>query len=167
MIVGRTDQVSIPVDEDSWGAIERPEDRSMEPADRKRNILSLYLIGVMLLMLVLQWLWAGYSRIETIPYSQFEQLLKDGKVAEVTVGTDSIHGVLKEPLPSGRRAFYTVRVDPQLADKLAAHDVVVTGAPSGGMLATRAVLAPAGLRLLRHLDVHVSAAWPSARGSAA
>ena len=32
--------------------------------------------------------------------------------------TDSIQGSLKEPLPNGKRAFYAVRVDPQLAESL-------------------------------------------------
>jgi ATP-dependent Zn protease len=45
-------------------------------------------------------------------------------------------GTLKEPLPSGKREFFAVCVDPQLADKLAAQHVVVRGAPSGGIVQT-------------------------------
>jgi cell division protease FtsH len=59
-------------------------------------------------------------------------LLDQGKVAEVTVSADSIQGTLKEPLPSGKREFFAARVDPQLAEKLASHQVVVKGAASGG-----------------------------------
>ena len=88
------------------------------------------MIGVLLF----QYFWTSYTQIDTIPYSQFEQLLAEDKIAEVTVGQDSIQGSLKEPLPSGKREFYAVRVDPQLADKLAAHDVQVKGAPSGGLV---------------------------------
>jgi cell division protease FtsH len=87
-------------------------------------------------VLLFQHFWLSYSQIETIPYSEFERLLKDGKVAEVTVGADAIQGTLKEPLPSGKRVFYAVRVDPQLADKLAAQNVEVKGAPSGGLIQT-------------------------------
>src|SRR3974390_565934 len=106
----------------------------MEPEARKRQIMLWYTIAAMLGILLLQYFWSSYSQVETIPYSQFEQLLNEGKVAEVTVRTDSVEGVLKEPLPNGKRAFFTVRVDPQLADKLAAQGVVVKGAPSGGVI---------------------------------
>jgi len=55
--------------------------------------------------------WSSYTEAETIPYRTFEQLLNAGQVAEVTVRTESVEGVLNEPLPSGRRAFYAVGVD--------------------------------------------------------
>jgi len=86
--------------------------------------------------LLFQAFWTSYTQVETIPYSQFETLLDQGKVAEVTVGTDSIQGTLKEPLPSGKHEFFAVRVDPQLAEKLASHQVVVNGAASGGIIQT-------------------------------
>jgi cell division protease FtsH len=108
----------------------------MDTEARKRNILIWYTIAAVLGMLVIQGFWSSYNQVDTIPYSQFEQLLNDGKIAEVTIGTDSIQGRLKEPLPDAKRAFYTVRVDPQLADKLAAHDVVVRGTTSGGVAET-------------------------------
>ena len=95
-----------------------------------------YTVAAVIGVLLFQYFWISYSQIETIPYSQFEQLLADGKVAEVTVGADSIAGTLKEPLPSGKREFFAVRVDPQLADKLAAQHVVVRGVPSGGIIQT-------------------------------
>ena len=108
----------------------------MEPDVRKRQIMVWYTIGAVVGVLLLQYFWASYSQVETIPYSQFEQLLDQGKVAEVTVAADSVRGTLTEPLPSGKRAFFTVRVDPQLADKLAAHHVEVKGTPSGGLIET-------------------------------
>jgi hypothetical protein len=40
-----------------------------------------------------------YTQVETIPYSQFEQLLNENKISEVLVGHDSIQGTLKQPLP--------------------------------------------------------------------
>jgi len=108
----------------------------METEFRKRQIMIWYTVVAVIGVLLVQYFWASYSQIETIPYSSFERLLSDGKVAEVTVGAESVEGILKEALPSGRRAFYTVRVEPQLADKLSAHDVLVKGAPSGGLIAT-------------------------------
>src|SRR5512147_1662980 len=108
----------------------------MEPEDRKRQIMIWYIIAAFIGVLFVQYFWSSISEIETIPYSQFGQLLDQGKVAEVTVGPDSVQGSLKEPLPSGKRNFFAVRVDPALADKLAAHGVVVKGAPSAGWLET-------------------------------
>jgi cell division protease FtsH len=58
-------------------------------------------------------------------------------VAEVTASADSIQGTLKEPLPSNKREFFAVRVEPQLAEKLASHQVVVKGAASSGFIRSR------------------------------
>ncbi len=89
-------------------------------------------VGVMLL----QYFWSSYSKVESIPYCQFERLVNEGKVSEVTVRTNSIEGQLIDPLPNGKSAFFSARVDPQLAEKLAAHGVVAKGAPSGGVIET-------------------------------
>jgi len=108
----------------------------MEPDARKRQIMIWYVLAAGLGLLLFQAYWVSYSQVDTIPYSQFESLLDQNKVAEVTVGTDSVQGTLKEALPDGKTQFYAVRVDPQLADKLAGHNVVVNGAPSSGLLQT-------------------------------
>ncbi len=93
-----------------------------------------YVVAAVLGVLLFQQFWTSYSQVETIPYSEFEALLDQGKVVEVTVSTDSIQGTLKEALPSGKREFFAVRVDPQLAEKLASHQIVVKGAASGGFI---------------------------------
>ncbi|WP_457590019.1 ATP-dependent zinc metalloprotease FtsH [Jiella marina] len=95
-----------------------------------------YVFAAMMAILALQWAWQTYSQVETIPYSRFEQLLDQDKVAEVSVGDDRIQGTLKVPLASGKSEFVTVRVDPAIAEKLAAHDVTATGIGSGGFIAT-------------------------------
>lgn len=84
--------------------------------------------------LVLQWLFVANSQFDAIPYSQFETLLAEGRVTEVTVSSDTIQGKVRDKLPSGKSAFVTARVDPALAEKLAKKDVVVTGVPSGSGL---------------------------------
>ena len=106
----------------------------MEPDVRKRQIMIWYTVAAVIGILLFQQFWSSYSQIETIAYSEFERLLDQGKIADVTVGTDTIQGSLKEPLPSGKREFFAIRVDPQLGDKLAKHGVVVKGAPSGGLI---------------------------------
>jgi len=108
----------------------------MEPAARKRQFMIWYALAAVLGVLLFQAFWTSYSQVETIPYSEFETLLDQGKIAEVTVSADSVQGTLKEPLPSGKRDFFAVRVDPQLAEKLATHNVVVKGTASGGVLLT-------------------------------
>jgi cell division protease FtsH len=103
---------------------------------RKQSIIIGLMAAAAIGSLVLEWTVVSYNRIDTIPFSQFEQLVAQGSVTEVTVGQDSIQGRLKDKLPSGNTVFVTARVDAALADKLAAKGVVVTGAPSGGLLQT-------------------------------
>ncbi len=108
----------------------------MESEARKKQILVWYIVAAVLGVLISQELWTSYNKVETIAYSQFEHLLDENKIASVTVSTDSIKGSLKDPLPSGKREFYAVRVDSQLEDKLAAHGVEVTGTQSGSVIQT-------------------------------
>ncbi|HEX7489152.1 MAG TPA: ATP-dependent metallopeptidase FtsH/Yme1/Tma family protein, partial [Anaeromyxobacteraceae bacterium] len=75
--------------------------------------------------------WERSQRVAIIPYSQFQQLLAQGKVQEVVVDADSMQGVLKEPLPAGpdqgRSRFATTRVNPDLALTLEKYGVTFTG----------------------------------------
>ena len=103
---------------------------------RKQNIIVGTMAAAALGSLVLEWALVSYNQVDTIPFSQFEQLVAEGGVTEVTVGQDIIQGRVKDKLPSGKSAFVTARVDAALADKLTAKGVVVTGAPSGGQLQT-------------------------------
>jgi cell division protease FtsH len=107
-----------------------------DSSQRKRAITTGYLIAAAFGILILQWALTTYSTIETIPYSQFEELVSQGKVSEVAVGQDIIQGKLKEKLPDGKQAFVTARVDPAVADKLQEKGVTVTGVPSGGLFQT-------------------------------
>jgi cell division protease FtsH len=106
----------------------------MEPEARKRQITIWYIVAAMIGVLIIQAIWANYSQVATIPYSKFETLLNGDKIAKVTVSQNSVQGTLKEALPGGKKEFYTNRVDPELAKKLAAHGVEVTGKPSSGWL---------------------------------
>src|SRR4051812_3471091 len=55
-----------------------------------------YAIAAVIGVLLLQYLIGTAREIATIPYSQFEQLLKDGKVAEIGISNRFIQGRLKE-----------------------------------------------------------------------
>ena len=107
-----------------------------DPSSRKQQINIGYLIFAVLALLFFQWMWASYSQVETIPFSQFEELVAKGEVAEVAIEKDTIQGSVKNKLPSGKTQFVTARVDPALAEKLEAKGVVVTGVPSGGLIPT-------------------------------
>jgi cell division protease FtsH len=106
----------------------------MEPNTRKRQIMIWYVIAAVMGVLLIQSFWTSYNKIATIPYTQFEKLLSNDEIAKVTVSQNYIQGTLKKPLADGKKDFYTTRVDPQLASKLAAHNVVVTGTQSSGLI---------------------------------
>ena len=107
-----------------------------DPSSRKQAVTIGYFAAAAVGMLVLQWVLASYSTIDTIPYSEFERQVAQGNVTEVSIGQDSIEGKLKDKLPSGKQSFITARVDAVLAEKLANKGVVVTGVPSGGLFQT-------------------------------
>jgi cell division protease FtsH len=86
-----------------------------------------YWIIAILGLMALQYFYVTAQRVALIPYSQFQQLLHDGKVAEVGVSDRYIQGRLKEPLPDGKSQFITTRVDPQFADELQKYGVTYTG----------------------------------------
>jgi cell division protease FtsH len=109
---------------------------ALEPDARKRQVIIWYVVAAMFGVLLFQQFWSSYSVVETISYTQFETLLDQNKIADVTVGADSIQGTLKSALPDGKTQFYAVRVDPQIFDKLAAHQVVVNGAAPSGVVQT-------------------------------
>lgn len=98
--------------------------------DRRRAIAG-YIVGSLLLIGLLQLLGLLFAPERTIPYSQFEGLVASGKVAEVTVGANTIEGSLKD-----KTRFITDRVDATLADRLASKGVEVKGAPPTGFLVT-------------------------------
>src|SRR5512147_2709100 len=66
-----------------------------------------------------------------IPYSQFQQLLQQGKVQEVTIQADSLTGLLKAPAQeapfNGKSRFVTTLVRPELAASLEKYGVTFAG----------------------------------------
>src|SRR3974390_2913678 len=107
-----------------------------EPEERKHQFAVWYIFAAFFGVMLIQYIWIQFTQIETIPYSQFEQLVDENKISDVLVGADGIQGTLKEPLPDGRKIFSTARVDPQLAGKLRAHGIKVPGAPPNSFLSS-------------------------------
>ena len=81
-----------------------------------------YVLAAIGLMLVLQNLLFAQP-FEQWPYSKFKTYLRDGRVAEVRIDSQTIRGKLLETESGGpgraRKSFTTVRVDdPQLVSEL-------------------------------------------------
>jgi cell division protease FtsH len=94
--------------------------------DKKHQFNLTYLFIAMGLLLLFQSFWASFSQVETIPYSKFQDLLKDKQIAKVTVGPSQIRGELKTP-QDGKKYFTTTRVDVPVADELQKYGVDFTG----------------------------------------
>src|SRR5262245_54879622 len=94
----------------------------------KKSLFSLlYFVFAMFAVLTLHDLWVQARTVEPLPYSEFQRLLTEGKVAEIVIADNTIQGSLKQALPDGRSKFVTTRVDPALAKDLAQYDVKFTG----------------------------------------
>jgi cell division protease FtsH len=70
---------------------------------------------------------------ETIPYSQFETWVSEGKVSDLTVGQARIAGIY-HPKKGETRRFITDRVDQGIAQQLDEHNITYTGEPQPGFL---------------------------------
>lgn len=84
-----------------------------------------YAIVASLLLFWLQGVLQGTASVETVPYSQFEKALADGRITEVTISDQALIGQLKEPAGTKTR-WMTVRVEPDLAARLQAYNVPYT-----------------------------------------
>jgi cell division protease FtsH len=91
--------------------------------ERKTQLTIWYWILAMMALLWAQSIWTEMRGVEAIPYSQFQQLLKDGQVQEIAITSNAIRGTLKSPLPDGSTRFVTTRVDPELAGQLDQYGV--------------------------------------------
>jgi cell division protease FtsH len=86
-----------------------------------------YAIAAVIGVLLIQYVVSTAHQVATIPYSQFQQLIREGKVESVGVSDRFIQGTLKEPLQSGQKRFITTRVDPQFSAELEKYGVRYTG----------------------------------------
>jgi cell division protease FtsH len=86
-----------------------------------------YAIATIVVVLFIQYLIATANQIAVIPYSEYQQLLQQGKVDSVGISDRTIQGSLKEPLAGGQKQFVTTRVDPDIAQQLEKYHVRFTG----------------------------------------
>ncbi len=96
--------------------------------DKKFQINLWYAIAAIFLIVLFQGWWAASQSVEPIPYSRFEELLRDGGIAEVTVKQNTLEGRFTQP-QNNKQYFVTNRVDKDIAEELAKYNV-----PYGGKL---------------------------------
>ena len=88
-----------------------------------------YVLIAMWLVLIVQSYLSAMFAAQTIPYSQFLNLLKAGKITEIAITANQIQGKMKVDggQPSEVKAFKTVRVDQELSMMLEKYPVVFKG----------------------------------------
>ncbi|MXS84583.1 ATP-dependent metallopeptidase FtsH/Yme1/Tma family protein [Nitrosomonas sp. HPC101] len=100
---------------------------NQSPVDKKTQINFWYVLVAVLSVLFIQNLYTQYTKIEPIPYSRFQTLLEQDKVAEVAITDQQIFGKLKDTSGEKFTEFVTTRVESDLAEMLDKHSVTYTG----------------------------------------
>jgi len=96
------------------------------PAPPARNV---WLILLLAWLAMAAWGWLGPDRGELVPYSRFERWLERDRIEELRVSSEEVSGTLRDPGPDEPVRFRAVRVDDELAERLAERDVEYTGVP--------------------------------------
>ena len=82
------------------------------------------LLGIWVVLLIQNYLASAFA-IQTIPYSEFLNLLKEKKITEVAISANQIQG--KMTRDGKEQMFKTVRVDPEISGLLEQHNVPFKG----------------------------------------
>jgi cell division protease FtsH len=93
--------------------------------ERKTQLNLGYLIFALLAMVLVQQWWQRVQTVEVVPYSEFEQILAQDKISEVTVSDQHITGKLKSP-EKGKSIVIANLVPPEIADRLGKYGVKYT-----------------------------------------
>jgi cell division protease FtsH len=104
------------------------------PANRPRPRLDLrgwnlwYVMMIAWMAVIVGHSWYQSTQVAPIPYSQFLQYQQEGRASDLVIGSQQITGKIDAPEPGQPERFRTVRVDPELADRLAKDGLEFTGA---------------------------------------
>jgi cell division protease FtsH len=98
----------------------------MTPKAKKTGFNLAYVMLAAIGVLILQDWWIRSQAVATIPYSQFQRLVREDKVARVVVSSGRIQGEYREEI-DGKRRFVTSRVEQDLAKELDEHGVEYAG----------------------------------------
>jgi cell division protease FtsH len=87
-----------------------------------------YVLGFLLLAVIGQLVFMSFRAGDAISYSDFKTRVRDGKVQEVTVGEERIHGLFKPEGAAKPKPFNAVRIeDPKLVEDLERAGVAYKG----------------------------------------
>ncbi|WP_377831108.1 ATP-dependent zinc metalloprotease FtsH (plasmid) [Bradyrhizobium lupini] len=86
-----------------------------------------YAVFAILALFFIQYVIATAHTIAVLPYSEYQELLRQGKVDSVGISDRTVQGTLKELLPGGQKQFVTTRVDQDVAQELEKYHVRFTG----------------------------------------
>ena len=86
------------------------------------------LLGIWVVLIIQSYISSMFA-VQTIPYSQFLNLLKSGKIVEVAITANQIQGKMKTDggAPDEAKAFKTILVDPELSTVLEQYKIVFKG----------------------------------------
>jgi cell division protease FtsH len=87
-----------------------------------------FVLGFLLLAVIGQVVFYALTTGDPISYSDFKARVREGRVQEVTVGLERVHGTFKPDGNAKPKAFTAVRIeDPKLIEDLEKHGVAFTG----------------------------------------
>jgi cell division protease FtsH len=110
-----------------------PNPRGKKPGDRRLtprtgpSAAMWYALGFLLLLALANAFVFSFQTGQTVSYSDFKNLVREGKVQEVTVAADRIRGVLKQPGEKGRNFTAVTVPDQKLTEELDKAGVKYTG----------------------------------------
>ena len=93
------------------------------PMKKETKYHTWYWVAALVAVMIIQALFSAYTQIAQIPYSEFQDSLKAGNIAEVRVSGNYIQGKFKKADEKGRTEFITTRVDPEIAGELTKYNV--------------------------------------------
>jgi cell division protease FtsH len=93
--------------------------------ERRTRFHVVYVVFALVAIVLIQEAWQRAQTVEVVPYSEFEKLLKEEKISEVTISERHITGKLKGS-PSGKTVAIANLVEPELADRLSKYGVKYT-----------------------------------------
>ncbi len=104
--------------------------------DKSQRLNFIYAVIAIFGILLLHEIWTQQQTVQVVPYSQFEEQLKAGKIAELSIREKHIYGQLKEPDENGKKIIVANRVDPKMAEYLAQYQIPYTQVHESKFLAT-------------------------------
>jgi cell division protease FtsH len=105
----------------------KPGERRLPPRPGPSSAMW-YVLGFLLLLALGNAFFFSLQSGQTVSYSDFKKLVREGKVQDVSVGEDRIRGQLKQAPEKGSRNFTAIRIeDPGLVEDLEKNGVNAAG----------------------------------------